>query len=624
MVTAGVLAATVGVTSAVAVAPRSGEHPGAVIAADTTSPLDPAQRETLERYLVDTYASLVAMTDEDTGLPADNIEGDLDPGARSAYTSPTNIGGWLWSTVAAREAGLLDDAAAYESLSRTLESVEGLDRHEPSGMFYNWYDPATGDRVLTWPDSGDTVHQFLSSVDNGWLAAALRIVAAAEPRLASEADALYDTMHFGAFYNPDARPGVGAGLLRGGFWDVEPPGCSVAGDYLGAGTDVFYTCHHYDTTVSETRIATYLGIADGEIPPEAYYASYRTFPDSCDWSWQKQKPVGQTETYLGIEVFQGAYPYRDFAVVPGWGGSMFEALMPDLLVPEAEWGPTSWGVNHPLFVRAHKEHGLDEAGYGYWGFSPASNPFGGYAEYGVDSIGLRSDGYLSDGVTVIDHGYEGCREATNPTPEFGDGVVTPHASFLGLPYDPDAVLENLENLATDLDAYGPGGFYDAVAVRSGTVAERYLSLDQSMIVAAISNALDEDVLKGYFVDETLESRLRPLMAAETFSATADLTPAVAADVTAEPRCVAGRAYVAVRVTSTGEVPTDVELRTPYGARSVAGVEPGRSAYQAFAVRAGTGAGTVPAGTATVVLSAVVDGAPVTEEVTAPFAARTCG
>ena len=44
---------------------------------------------------------------------------------------------------------------------------------------------------------------------------------------------------------------------------------------------------------------------------------------------------------------------------PGWGGSMFEELMPAVFVPEETWAPRSWGVNHPLHVRAEREHGLD-------------------------------------------------------------------------------------------------------------------------------------------------------------------------------------------------------------------------------------------------------------------------
>ena len=33
-------------------------------------------------------------------------------------------------------------------------------------------------------------------------------------------------------------------------------------------------------------------------------------------------------------------------LVPGWGGSMFEALMPNMFVPEERWAPNAWGINH--------------------------------------------------------------------------------------------------------------------------------------------------------------------------------------------------------------------------------------------------------------------------------------
>ena len=51
-----------------------------------------------------------------------------------------------------------------------------LDRHGPSGMFFNWYDERTGAVLHTWPSDGGPVYPFLSSVDNGWLAAALIVV----------------------------------------------------------------------------------------------------------------------------------------------------------------------------------------------------------------------------------------------------------------------------------------------------------------------------------------------------------------------------------------------------------------------------------------------------------------
>jgi hypothetical protein len=475
----------------------------------------------LRTYAKDTWTSLVAMTDADTGLTADNIEGDLS--APAGYTSPTNIGGYLWSTVVARDLGIIGKKEARSRMAATLESLTTMEKHEPSGMFYNWYAPADGAKLTTWPADGNVVHPFLSTVDNGWLATALRVVAEADPKLEKKADALYDAMDFAWFHDLNAREGVS--LNRGGFW-VAPPGdgCAVPGNYSAStGTaaetaDVYYTCHWYDTSVSEARIATYIGIAKGDIPATAYYGTYRTMPDTaCDFGWQEQKSTGVTRTYRGVDVYEGTYSYAGMQLVPAWGGSMFEALMPDLFVPEADWGKRSWALNHKATVTAQIHHGLTEAGYGYWGFSPASDPFAEYREYGVEEIGISADGYGSDvEKTDVDKGYAGCRDAANPTPEFGDGVVTPHAAFLGLPYERTAVLKNLKALKTDLGAYGPGGFYDAVAVGSGTIAERYLSLDQSMIMAAIGNELTGDGLKDYFVDRAFEKAIQPLVKAQVF------------------------------------------------------------------------------------------------------------
>lgn len=484
--------------------------------ASPEAPATPQERETLMRYAADTWASFDAMTDERTGLPADNIDGDLDASTRSGYTSPTNIGAYLWSTVVARDLRIIDRRDALDRMRTTLESIAALERHEPSGMFYNWYDEATGEKLTVWPTDGNRVYPFLSSVDNGWLTTALRIVANAEPRLRDQADQIADEMDYGFYYDPQVRQ------LRGGFWDEQPnDGAAVVGNYRGRGPDVWYTGHHYGTLNTEPRIASYLGIAAGQIPPEHYFALFRTFPDTCDWSWPEQKPVGEWGEYLGVPVFEGAYPYRGMQIVPTWGGSMFEALMVDLFVPEAQWGPRSWGVNHPLTVQAHIEHGLQEADYGYWGFSPASDPYieNGYREYGVDAIGMNPDGYYSDEErTAVDPGFEGCREGQTWPTEYGDGVVTPHASFLALPYAKVAAMDNLSGLEQELDAYGPGGFYDAVAVGSGLVAERYLSLDQGMIMAALGNELRNDRLKKYFVRGEIQRTIRPLLAIETFNA----------------------------------------------------------------------------------------------------------
>ncbi|MGZ4718870.1 DUF3131 domain-containing protein [Oryzihumus sp.] len=138
---------------------------------------------TLLRWARDTWASMVAMTDPGTGLVSDNIDGALTS-AGSRYTSPTNIGGYLWSAVVARELGIIGAAECHRRIAQTLTTLGTLKRNAASGQFYNWYDVTDGSVLTTWPDDGSTVHPFLSSVDNGWLAAALMVVRSAEPTLA--------------------------------------------------------------------------------------------------------------------------------------------------------------------------------------------------------------------------------------------------------------------------------------------------------------------------------------------------------------------------------------------------------------------------------------------------------
>ena len=495
----------------------------------TTTPLATAapsvrtsDRAVLTTYAKATWRSMAKMTDPATGLPADNIGGALDTSTRSGYTSPTNIGAYLWSTVVARDTHVISARNAHRRLARTLHTLTTLDRHDPSGMFYNWYEPHTGAKLRIWPENGSVVKPFLSSVDNGWLATALLLVSRADPRLARQADALRRPMDFGFYY--DAKENAPGGQIRGGFWDDDPNDpAAVKGNYRGRGPDVWYTGHHYGAFNTEPRMASYLGIAAGQIPRQHYFGTYRTFQnDNCDYSWTETKPVGEWKTYLGVRVFEGALPYRGMDVVPTWGGSMFEALMVPLFVPEETWGPHSWGINHPLYVKAQIEHGLDEAKYGYWGFSPSSDPRGGYREYGVDQLGLDGAGYTSDEErTTVDQPFDGCRPGSPAPTSYGDGVVTPHASFLAYRYAPKAALRNLAKIKKHLGGYGPGGFYDAEGTRSHEVAKRYLSLDQGMVMAALGNALAHDDMRRYVSRGAMRQKLRPLMEMEHFSAKED-------------------------------------------------------------------------------------------------------
>ncbi len=469
--------------------------------------LDKNQEATLLRYATDTWAGFVAMTDEESGLPTDSLASD---GTRAVQTSTTNIGAYMWSTVVAEALGIIDHEEAVWRLEQTVGTLETMERHEESGQYYNWYDHRTGEKLTVWPSNGDPLTPILSSVDNGWLATGLKVVASTVPEVADRAAAIYDSMDFGFYYRPEVN--------RIAFHVAPDTGSSPC-------------C--YDTIVSESRIASYIGIAKGELPKKEYFGAWRTFPATCDWSWHETQPVGFFATYLGVEVYEGAYPYEDFRVVPGWGGSMFEALMPALFVPEEKWGPRSWAINHPLTITAQIHHGLVEAEYGYWGFSPANVPEGGYTEYGVDAIGMNPEGYKSNNDnTLVDRGFGDCPgrepQPDPPPSEYTNGVVTPHAAFLALRWAPDAVMENLANLEADFDIYDQWGFRDSVNVDTGEVSDFYLSLDQGIVMAAIGNALADDVLRDAFATKEFRKVLRPVIGMERFNAgprsAADYTP----------------------------------------------------------------------------------------------------
>ncbi|RUR01502.1 glucoamylase family protein [Labedella endophytica] len=466
---------------------------------------------TLRLYAVDTWASMDAMLVPETGLVADHVDSSLREPA--PYTSPTDIGGYLWSAVVARDLGIITADDAASRMRSTVSTLASMERHTPSGMFYNWYSPQTAEKLTVWPGDDETISSFLSTVDNGWLAAALRIAAAAEPTVAEQATALSMSMDFSSFLDEEAADG--AGLMRVGFWPERPLGQCAEKD-----GDVFSTCASYDTIASEARIASYVGIANGQLPESSYAAPSRTGPVSASGSgWMKPR-VAQTRSYDGFEVLESTYSYDGMDIVPSWDGSMFEALMPDLLVPEADWGPRSWALNHAATVAAQSSHTVGPAGASVWGVSPAADPAGGYGVYGIDGLSIRAT-LAASGVTASPGGSSDPRRPG--TPERGrtvsGDVVTPYASFLALPYDPRGAMENLERLRVDYGLYGPGGFADAVDARSGLIADTHLSLDQSMILASVGNALGDGLLQRYFVSGCLEERLRPLVEQQVFGTT---------------------------------------------------------------------------------------------------------
>jgi hypothetical protein len=214
------------------------------------------QQGVLHRYAIDAWRSLVAMTFPNTGLPADNISAS---GELAHRTSPTNIAASIWSTLAARDLKMIMPDVAHQSIGRILNTLSGMKYHQSSGMFYNWYDPATGDKL----NAQDLDARFLSAVDNGWLATALIMVRNNVVELRGKAQSILDRMHFDIFYdnNPDddgthnnGEKRIVVDLLRGGFWD-EPLSANaqhkvIPGNYGKRGSDMVF----YADSVVENRV----------------------------------------------------------------------------------------------------------------------------------------------------------------------------------------------------------------------------------------------------------------------------------------------------------------------------------------------------------------------------------
>jgi len=107
------------------------------------------------------------VTEQEHFLPPDNFQETPAP-VVARRTSPTNIGVYLLSAIAAHDFGWIGIMELVDRLEQTLDSMRSLERLH--GHLFNWY--ATDDKRPLEP-------RYLSSVDSGNLAGALLTVAGA-------------------------------------------------------------------------------------------------------------------------------------------------------------------------------------------------------------------------------------------------------------------------------------------------------------------------------------------------------------------------------------------------------------------------------------------------------------
>jgi cyclic beta-1,2-glucan synthetase len=365
---------------------------------------------------------------EDHWLPPDNYQ--EDPKGEIAHrTSPTNIGMYLLCCVAAHDFGFLNFAALVERLERTLATLGRME--QAHGHFYNWYDTQNLQPLLPI---------YLSTVDSGNLAACLitlkqsmlekiRIeegqsdeLARRGRSIAMHADALAKAMDFTMLYHAERNLfAVGYNLTTGRIDNS-----------------------HYDLLASEASLTSFLAIARGEAPRKHWF-------------------------HLGRPLTQDA----GRRVLISWGGTMFEYLMPRLMLPiDAD---TLLGESQIGAVAVQIDYGR-QCGTP-WGISESAfSAVDGHFNYQYQAFGAPALG-LKRGLGK-------------------DLVVAPYATGLALMVDAPAALKNLRHLREE-GAEGQFGYYEAIDFtterlpkgRRSAIVKCYMAHHQGMILVALANCL---------------------------------------------------------------------------------------------------------------------------------------
>ncbi len=222
---------------------------------------------------------------------------------------------------------------------------------------------------------------------------------------------------------------------------------------------------HYDLLASETRLASLVAIAKGDVPAEHWIA------------------LGRPYTSLNGQVLLS------------WSGTMFEYLMPMLFTRS---------FRNSLLENACIEAVKRQIDYTKdkgvpWGISESaysaidSNRIYQYRAFGVPSLGLK----------------RGLEE---------DLVIAPYATALALLVNPAAAIQNLKRL-TKLGMYGLMGFYESLDYSrqderqgsKGVIVYAYMSHHQGMSLVAFNNVLNRGIMQNRFHADRRIKAVEPLL-----------------------------------------------------------------------------------------------------------------
>ncbi len=489
------------------------------------------------------------VTAQEHALPPDNFQEDPHP-IVAHRTSPTNIGLYLLSVVAARDFGWIGTHETVERLEATVATMHRLERCH--GHFYNWYD--TRDLRPLEP-------KYVSSVDSGNLAGHLLALGnacremIAGPLLAAEwlngiedglkltreslqqliedkrthtvtrkeLEEALDALEMGL---TSLREGAGTPNLQelilpnDTVVDLARTFCAerknddasvellasalalettikshqrdLAGDSLQPRLEALITQTRamfeatefgllfdddrqllsigyrvsdgaldesfYDLLASEARLASFLAIAKGDVPTRHWF-------------------------HLGRVVT----PVHSGAALISWSGSMFEYLMPNLVMRNPR-GSLLDETNRNV-VRRQEEYGAER--HLPWGVSESAYNARDleftyqYSSFGVPGLGLKRG--LGD-----------------------DAVVAPYATALAAMIAPHAAVRNFARLA-EAGGHGCFGWFEALDYTPRRVPENenvavvhcYMAHHQGMTLIALANTLQKGTMRSRFHAEPI-------------------------------------------------------------------------------------------------------------------------
>lgn len=369
-------------------------------------------------------------------LPPDNVQ--FTPQVMVAHrTSPTNMGLYLLSAACARRLGWIDTEEFLGRCEQTLATMGRLQRHQ--GHFLNWYDTQTLQPLAP---------EYVSTVDSGNLCGHLEALAgacdellqstAAAPgdaaqhqhqrlrHLIAQCHALAMEADFRFLYDPQR------GLFHIGYNLQESQ------------LDKSF----YDLLASEARLASVWGIAKGDIPVSHWSALGRPF-----YAWS---------THLGLR---------------SWSGSMFEYLMPSLVLEE----PAGSVLECAARMAVREQQAFARKRGVPWGISESA--------YAATDATLAYQ-YAPQGVP---------RLALRRTPP-DELVVAPYATAMAAMFEPAQAVANLRWLER-LHARGDMGFIESLDFTAerqmeGSAYVRVqtcMSHHQGMALVALTNVLLDGV-----------------------------------------------------------------------------------------------------------------------------------